>query len=271
MKKLKMVPLFALVGAALAVSSCSKKEEAVVTPAAVSQEVLSQIKALGLSTEDVKPVDGGYLVEGDLILSDEDLADNPVRSFLRIGGEEQYRTNNVVRGLPRVITVSLSNQFPASYATATDEAIRRYNAEGLRLTFRRVAAGSNADISLIFSSGLGPGVLGGAEGFPSGGNPNPVIRLVPSVIGNRSTGSLATIIAHEIGHTIGFRHTDYFNRAYSCGRITSQNNEGDGGVGAILIPGTNPNEDPNSWMLACLGSTNRPFNSNDRIALNYIY
>jgi hypothetical protein len=60
------------------------------------------------------------------------------------------------------------------------------------------------------------------------------------------------------------------NRAYSCGGTPV--NEGDGGVGAILIPGTPSNPDPNSWMLACISNLqNRPFNANDKVALNYLY
>ena len=77
-------------------------------------------------------------------------------------------------------------------------------------------------------------------------------------------------MAHEIGHAIGFRHTDYMNRSYSCGG--SPVNEGSAGVGAIHVPGTPTGPDPNSWMLSCIGSgQNRPFNANDRTALNYLY
>ncbi len=47
---------------------------------------------------------------------------------------------------------------------------------------------------------------------------------------------LATTIAHEMGHCIGMRHTDYMDRSYSCGGVPD--NEGDGGVGANHIPGT---------------------------------
>ena len=43
------------------------------------------------------------------------------------------------------------------------------------------------------------------------------------------------MITHEIGHTIGVRQSDFFNRSISCG---TGGNEGDAGVGAILIPGT---------------------------------
>jgi hypothetical protein len=49
-------------------------------------------------------------------------------------------------------------------------------------------------------------------------------------------------------------------------------NEGASNVGAILIPGTPAGPDPNSWMLSCIGmGENRPFNSNDQIALNFLY
>ena len=79
-------------------------------------------------------------------------------------------------------------------------------------------------------------------------------------------------MAHEMGHCIGLRHSDYYNRAISCGGAPS--NEGDGGVGAILIPGTpgTATNAENSYMLACVSlNQNRPFNSDDQIALDYLY
>jgi hypothetical protein len=59
------------------------------------------------------------------------------------------------------------------------------------------------------------------------------------------------------------------DRSFSCGG--RRYNEGAAGVGAILIPGTPKKADPNSWMLACTDGTDRPFNGNDVIALNYLY
>ncbi|MDQ2772559.1 MAG: zinc-dependent metalloprotease [Bacteroidota bacterium] len=268
MKKFKLFPLLALVGAALSVSSCSKKEEAVATPAAVSQDAMAQIKALGFSTQGVRAVDGGYVVEGDMLLTPELLASAPGYSTLRVGEDEQYRTTNLVGSLPRVLTVSISSSFPSAYVSAIDEAIRRYNAEGLRVTFRRVSSG--AQMPVKYSSNLGTGVLGQSGGFPSGGNPAPGFTLVPNVINSSNVNYIATIMAHEMGHCIGMRHTDYYNRAYSCGGSAS--NEGASTVGAILIPGTPSSAEPSSWMLACVGNgVNRPFTSNDRTALNYIY
>lgn len=269
MNKLKLFPLLALVSTALSISSCSKKEEAAVAPAPVSQDAMAQIKALGFSTQDVKKVEGGYVVEGDMLLTPELLASAPGYATLRVGADEQYRTTNLVGSLPRVLTVSISSSFPSAYVTAIDEAIRRYNAVSLRVTFQRIST-SGANLPVKYSSDLGPGVLGQSGGFPSGGNPAPGFTLVPNVINSTNTNYIATIMAHEMGHCIGMRHTDYYNRAYSCGGSAS--NEGASTVGAILIPGTPSTAEPNSWMLACVGNgVNRPFTSNDLTALNYIY
>ncbi|MDQ2794368.1 MAG: zinc-dependent metalloprotease [Bacteroidota bacterium] len=261
--------MFALLGGALAVSSCSKKEEAAaVAPTTASADAMAQIKALGFNAQDAKKVDGGYVVEGDMLLTNELLASAPGYATLRVGQDEQYRTTNLVGSLPRVLTVSISSSFPSAYVSAIDEAIRRYNAEGLRVTFRRVSSG--AQMPVKYSSNLGTGVLGQSGGFPSGGNPAPGFTLVPNVINSSNVNYIATIMAHEMGHCIGMRHTDYYNRAYSCGGSTS--NEGASTVGAILIPGTPSSAEPSSWMLACVGNgVNRPFTANDRTALNYIY
>ena len=269
MKKNTLLASLALLAATgLGLSSCQEKDNVTVKNQ-VSEANMSQIKALGFTTAGATKTDEGVVVEGDILLTNEMLASQPEQNLLRVGQDEQYRTTNLVSRLPRVLTVSVSSQFPDGYVQAADEAIRRYNALGLRITFRRITSGT-ADLPITYSADLGPGVLGQSGGFPSNGNPARGFKLAPSVIGGRSINNVATIMAHEIGHCIGFRHTDYFNRAYSCGGAAS--NEGASTIGAILIPGTPSGADPNSWMLACIGSTgDRPFTANDRTALNYVY
>jgi hypothetical protein len=77
------------------------------------------------------------------------------------------------------------------------------------------------------------------------------------------------VMTHEIGHCLGFSHTDYFNRPLSCG---TGGNEGAGTDGAILISGTPSGFDANSIILSCFSSTEDvEFGSFDITALNYLY
>jgi hypothetical protein len=182
---------------------------------------------------------------------------------------EQYRTTNTVSG-PRTITLSLNSKIAnkAGYASALTEVARRYNAENLSLTFSVVSSGGD----IVFSDANGSYLA--SAGFPSGGNPYGSVKVNSRAIGSGTTSTfinyLATILAHEAGHCIGFRHTDYQDRSYSCGGGYA--NEGASTVGAIQIPGTPSGPDSGSWMLACIGSgQNRFFNNNDKTALGYLY
>lgn len=228
---------------------------------------MNSVKALGFSTQNMYASEGGYIVEGDIFLSSSDLGRSHNGTILRVGQSEQYRTTNLVTGLPRVITISVDTKLAASYVSATDEAIARYNAENLQISFRRVSSGANIAIKAAPRNAR---YLASA-GFPtSTGNPYGQVLVAERQIGNQPQATVASILAHEIGHCIGFRHTDYMDRSYSCGGATS--NEGASTVGAIHIPGTPTGADPNSWMLACIGSgQNRPFNNNDKTALSYLY
>lgn len=265
MKKTHLRNLFAFAAFSLLFASCQKNTDVEQAELAVPQSVLESIAGLGFSTKDVVRHEEGYLVEGDIVITEGDLRRNMQVNFLRVGEEEQYRTTNLVRNLPRTITVSIASNLPSSYRTALDEALARFNALDLQIRFTRVSRSAQIAIT------RGNGNYLASAGFPfSSGQPYNSIRVNSSAIGNQPLATVATILAHEIGHCIGFRHTDYMNRSYSCGG--SAVNEGASTVGAIHIPGTPTGPDPNSWMLSCIGSgQNRPFNANDRTALAYIY
>jgi hypothetical protein len=232
----------------------------------ISADTLAKIAAVGFSTTDVQKVDEGYLVEGDIILTENDLAGRPASPTLRIAQTEQYCTNNLVSGLPRTISVSASGNVNGALSSAIQHAIGRYNAQGLNITFSWAGNNGSGNINV---SVINTGQYIASSGFPdNNGNPYGTIKYARKY-SNYSDGFMTTVIAHEMGHCIGFRHTDYMNRSYSCG---IGGNEGDGGVGANYIPGTASGPDAASWMLACLSSTtDRPFNTNDIIALDYLY
>jgi hypothetical protein len=275
----KMIRSFALVCmAALTLTAC-KKNAKDVSQSEVSEQTLAQIQHLGFSTEGVTKQNGGYLVEGDILLSEADLKSNPVTPNMIIAQEEQYRTFNLVSATKHPsIKVALNNssaQHDAAFSSALDEAIRRYNALGLQISFTRVSATQSPDITVVAFYQVSNTL--GSSGFPnSTGDPYNQVQMNTYWY---NTGTDATnvnyigsIMAHEIGHCIGFRHTDYMNRAYSCGGRKQNEGQATTGVGAVQIPGTPSGADPNSWMLACTGSNvNRPFNANDKIALGYVY
>jgi hypothetical protein len=266
---------------AVIISSCKKDATTAADQKLLTEDEKAMVLAAGFSDDGAeKTAEGKYLIEGDILLSKaqlQELSSTPLSNNFIIANEEHYRTTNIVTtptSGARTISVSMASGFPSHYYKGLDDALARYNSYGLKINFVRVASGGEIHItgSNLGTTSTGGCILGQAAGFPTGGGD-------PASGFTLSTSSCATsylnssrkadeVIAHEIGHCIGFRHTDYMNRS-SCGQNV---NEGSAGVGAIHIPGTPTTVTGSykSWMMACTdGSPN--FSSTDGVALNYVY
>lgn len=280
---LRLIACFALISGIL--YACQDSiDEAPLMEEEIPQAVLDKLITAGYSTQDIFKTEwngqDGYVVEYDMFFTDQAINDLKQDDF--IPNTEHYRTTNLVTSLPRVIKVALDPSFSQTARNAFLETLAIYNAENITLSFeeasitvsgkgKKQTVTTDADIVIsAFSERPRRGfiTLGRAAGFPtSSGDPAEGFGLNTYWIDNfgPSQTEIRGVMLHEIGHCIGFRHTDYMTRE-SCG---SNTNEGSAGVGAIYIPGTPTGSDATSWMQACGPADD--FNNNDKVALDALY
>lgn len=181
-------------------------------------------------------------------------------------GFRQYRTANLVSSSIAKICIN-GSAYGGTLGAALDAAIANYN--DLDLTFELVrTSGSSSGCDAMINAKVVSGG-GGLAGFPSGGMPYHTINIGDAVAGYGK--SVAThVIEHELGHCIGFRHTDFFDRSISCG---TGGNEGTTDVGAIHIPGTPSGAVVNgSVMNSCFnGGSTGQWTNDDVTALLALY
>ncbi|MBR9914319.1 MAG: peptidase M10 [Algicola sp.] len=190
--------------------------------------------------------------------------------------DRQYRTFNLVTGSNQTINIlgytGGSQALSSKAQTALTRAVANYNnISNMTLDFN-LTFGTNyqaADMVVYDNSINTPNSQGGVAGFPtSSGLPNKFVQIYN--IEQFSTNVNEHVITHEIGHSIGFRHTDWFDRL-SC-PPSFQGNEGTGSDGAVHITGTPTGRDLTSVMQACFStSVSGNFNSNDITALRAMY
>lgn len=294
MKNFKVLALCALTAGVF--FSCEKEETISETqPEAISE--LSKEHQIALADAGVNPLHAEYytresfdgtLTKGilagsenykDIFISLENLAAQALPADNDVNNK-QYRTNNLVARNSVIDVVGYTGRCSGGQNCALtavmQEGLRRavdnYNALNISLSFRLSFSSNISGAEMIVFNPGGSGAGGQAE-FPSNGRPGRLIQIFGGM--DRFDANVNEhVIAHEMGHAVGFRHTDYARR-----RCDGSNEGTAGRIGAVLIPGTpsgnqwgGSNIDSNSIMISCFGSQeDGEFSNFDIVALETLY
>ncbi|RZT00019.1 M57 family metalloprotease [Aquimarina brevivitae] len=290
MKKIKLLALCAI--AAGVVTSCQKDEIADATTEVSSLDLSkAQIEALheagvnsyGAQLGKMETIDGvtkDVVYVADYALDLQKLMNGEFALGTAEDGQKQYRTNNLISSSNSTIDIigytGSCCALTSTMQTGLQWAVNNYNRINTRLNFR-LTFGTDYQSKDMVVYNNGQGGAGGQAEFPSGGRPGKFIQI------NAGTGSFGGsnvnnvnehVIGHEIGHAVGFRHTDYARR-----RCDGSNEGTAGSIGAVHIPGTptanrwgQSGLDTNSLMISCFdGSEDGEFSNFDVVALEFLY
>jgi hypothetical protein len=275
MKNLKIFIVFIV--SFIVFTSCNNEDESIEEKEQQNQkypEISKKLEALhfntnGLELIELTLLDGTtqemFLIEGDIVFTKKEI------EKMKLGGDinsKQYRTFNLANnGTYTVIgyTGNNSNGLSSKERTALSWAVNNYNSLNLGIHLN-LSYGTNWQPKDIVVYRNNIGFVGGLSNFPSGGRPYKFVQI--NGIGSFNTNVIEHVITHEIGHSFGLRHSDWWSRQ-SC---ADGGNEGTGSDGAVHIPGTPTGFDSGSLMNACFSlSSNGEFGFYDRVALNYLY
>jgi len=218
----------------------------------------------------IEEVDNFYVLDGCLkLLKDQEKGQEKIIN----GKLQQSYTNSYVYvspGTKRTVTYKIDSSIPSSgsnnWSSNIDAAMIAYNSiRNFNITFQKITSGS-ADIT--FSGGYFSSTAIAWGSWTSSGNPGTSVTINFNYSGNILGSQRTFVMAHEVGHNLGFRHTNWIAAGESL------NNPSAGLYGGNLVPATF-GSDPYTIMNTGPSYPSVPnwtdFPYTDLLAIRYLY
>ena len=249
-------------------SACGERTTAPTQADSDLDLLLLKLATQGFDTVGVEDRGDHLIVERDIVIAKADIARWGTDSFTphdTLAPRFQWRTTNIVSQSTIVegMRVDLSGlDAVPDWQTAARQAMAEWNSVGNSTLY--FVEGGPADITVSTFSPSNCLVAAQAS-WPSGGSPGNTIVVNPGFCGTNTAGTRKRNMAHELGHTIGLRHTNW--QTNDCTFPPCQ----EGSEGAIQIAGT-PATDNASVMNGSTASVSwSGFSTYDRIAVQVLY
>lgn len=218
----RILGLLALAGAggSLLLFGCMTPAEDGRNPAA-TVDGIRILEGMGYSRDEIEEKSQGYIVQGDMYFSKQDLARQAA-----LGKTAQRKSTAVSNPAPNTLTLAIHSSV-SDYTAIINQAVNIWNNAKTRLHIEIVTSNANITVYSDASSSCPanlrnqPAHVGAIAYVAGSGNPGSAICVNKdgTMMDNDLTRTMA--LAHEIGHTIGFRHTNSTDGTHITGTATS--------------------------------------------------
>jgi hypothetical protein len=201
--------------AVLAVAALAACDSPIESPERQPEDLAAMVEALGFRGDMVQDFGDYVLVEGDIRITKDELRRAAPRGADPLGPRFQYRTTNLV-GTPKInnITVDLSGlNSQTAWKSAAQTALAHWN--GITNSYVKLTEGTPADITV--ATACTSSNVAAYASFPSAGNPGSTIYVNTCFGYSTSNAQKVHNMVHELGHTLGFRHSNYTQQGETAG------------------------------------------------------
>ena len=225
-------------------------------PAPITREQgMQTLEGMGFKRDGIEPVQDGFIVEGDIFIRLEDLAQPGPAAGPGPLAKTAQRSSSAVTS-PNTIKFAIHSSM-ADWGIYVHQAVNNWNFLNTRVHIEVVTSGQNTTIysdqdpACPESMRNQPNNIQGLGQLAYNGAVGTVICMNKDGSGSGDVKLRVAFITHEIGHTLGFAHSNDWDYP--------------------LIPGTPANDDHSIMNSSLLGGNQGYFTYDDMLAVERLY